>query len=82
MYTGKFPNSLPFTKTERVLFAISVPTVKLLNAYRQAKAPMEAHIYYQGGHGFNMGNRSKLHSLKTWPDRLADWLSDTGLLSK
>jgi len=58
----------------------SGPTVKLLQAYRDAKAPVEAHIFAQGGHGFNMGYRSKLDSLKGWPQRLADWLSDNGFL--
>ena len=42
--------------------------------------PVEAHILARGGHGFNMGNRSKLESVKKWPDRLADWLNDSGIL--
>lgn len=54
----------------------SLPTIKLLEAYRAAKAPAELHILQSGGHGFNMGNRSKLKSVNTWPQRLADWLSD------
>jgi acetyl esterase/lipase len=58
----------------------SGPTVKLLQAYREAKAPVEAHIYARGGHGFNMGYRSKLTSLKAWPQRLADWMADSGIL--
>jgi len=58
--------------------AISV--VKLLEAYRDARAPVEAHLFAQGGHGFNMGYRSKLKSINTWPQRLADWLSDNNIL--
>jgi acetyl esterase/lipase len=54
--------------------------VRLISEYRQAHVPMEAHIYSKGGHGFNMGNRSKLASIKGWPQRLADWLDDSGLL--
>ena len=54
--------------------------VRLLNEYRQAHVPLEAHIYAKGGHGFNMGNRSKLSSIKDWPQRLADWLGDSGFL--
>ncbi len=57
----------------------SGPTVKLLQAYREAKVPVEAHIFAQGGHGFNMGYRSKLATLKGWPQRLADWLADSGI---
>ncbi len=58
----------------------SGPTVKLLERYREAKVPMEAHILVQGGHGFNMGNRSSLASVKGWPQRMADWLADTNIL--
>jgi acetyl esterase/lipase len=58
------------------------PVVSLLQKYREAKAPVEAHILMKGGHGFNMGHRSELRSLKTWPQRLADWMSDAGLLDR
>jgi acetyl esterase/lipase len=58
----------------------SVPVMQLLEKYRAAKVPVEAHILAQGAHGFNMGNRSKLKSINTWPQRLADWLSDTNIL--
>ena len=58
----------------------SEPVVRLLTAYRRAKVPVEAHLYTQGSHGFNMGNRSKLTSLQTWPQRMADWLADNNIL--
>lgn len=48
----------------------------LFQKYRQARRPVELHVYSQGGHAFNMGNRSKLASVKGWPQRLADWLAD------
>lgn len=54
--------------------------VRLLKDYRAAKVPVEVHLYTQGSHGFNMGNRSKLASLKTWPQRMADWLADNNIL--
>ena len=60
----------------------AVPTLKLLQMYRDAGIPVEAHIPAKGGHGFNMGQRSKLKSVNTWPARLADWLGDSGLLTK
>jgi len=60
----------------------SPPVVKLLQRYREARIPVEAHIYTQGSHGFNMGNRSKLFSIKGWPQRLADWLADNRFLDK
>jgi acetyl esterase/lipase len=55
--------------------------VNLLQKYREAKVPVEVHILAHGGHGFNMGYRSKLASVKTWPQRMADWLADSGFLS-
>ncbi|HEX6987268.1 MAG TPA: alpha/beta hydrolase [Planctomycetaceae bacterium] len=54
--------------------------VALLEKYRDARAPVEAHFFARGGHGFNMGNRSKLASVRKWPERLADWMADGGLL--
>ena len=53
----------------------------LLQKYRAAKIPVEAHFLAKGGHGFNMGNRSKLKTVKTWPDRLTDWMSDNEILA-
>ena len=52
----------------------------LFQKFRDAKVPVEAHIFARGGHAFNMGQRSKLATLKTWPQRLADWLADNGWL--
>jgi acetyl esterase/lipase len=46
--------------------------VSLLEKFRAAKVPVEMHLYRKGGHGFNMGNRSKLKSIQTWPQRMAD----------
>ena len=58
----------------------SEPIVKLLSMHRKAKVPVEAHLLAQGDHAFNMGNRSALNSIKTWPQRMADWLKDNGWL--
>jgi acetyl esterase/lipase len=81
------PPSMPATAPPAFLAAASddpccaVPTIKLLQMYRDAGVPVEAHIPAKGGHGFNMGQRSKAKSVNTWPARLADWLSDSGLLT-
>lgn len=56
------------------------PVINLMQKYRAAKLPVEVHLYAHGGHGFNMGARSKLTSIKTWPQRMADWMADNGLL--
>ena len=60
----------------------SEPIVRLLEMHRRAKVPVEAHLYEQGNHAFNMGMRSNLNSIKNWPQRLADWLRDNGWLNK
>jgi len=82
------PDVVPPTAPSAFLLAAdddqccSPPVVKLLQRYREARIPVEAHIYTQGSHGFNMGNRSKLFSIKGWPQRLADWLADNHFLDK
>jgi acetyl esterase/lipase len=58
----------------------SVSLMRLLNAYRAAKVPVEAHLFTQGAHGFNMGYRSKLRTISTWPNRLTDWLYDNNII--
>jgi acetyl esterase/lipase len=52
----------------------------LVEKYHQAKRSMEVHIFARGGHGFNMGGRSKLAAIHTWPQRLTDWLNDNKIL--
>lgn len=54
----------------------AVPVVQLLERYREAKVSVEAHILSQGNHGFNMGYRTNLQSVKAWPQLLANWLAD------
>ncbi len=55
-------------------------TLELAMKLREAKVPMEIHVFSQGGHAFNMGNRSELRSIKRWRDRMGDWLADSGWL--
>ena len=52
----------------------------LFQKYRDAGAPVELHVFARGGHAFNMGNRSKLETLKHWPQRLAEWMNDNAIL--
>lgn len=56
--------------------------IDLTQKYRKAKVPVELHILSGGGHGFNMGDRSKLTVVNTWPQRLLDWMGDRGYLKK
>ena len=82
------PDSVPSTSPPSFLLAAnddeccSEPIVKLLEMHRKAKVPVEVHLYAQGNHAFNMGNRSSLNSIKTWSQRLADWLKDNNWLNK
>jgi dienelactone hydrolase len=52
----------------------------LLAKFHQAGVPAEVHLFAQGSHAFNMGDRSQLASIHGWPQRLADWLADSGYL--
>jgi acetyl esterase/lipase len=82
------PAAVPKTAPPSFLVAASddpccaVPTIRLLQQYRDAGVPVEAHIAAKGGHGFNMGQRSPLRSVNTWPQRLADWLVDSGIAKR
>ena len=57
------------------------PIIAQLEKYRAAKRPVEVHLYAKGGHGFNLGARSKLASIHDWPQRMTDWLADNGILN-
>jgi acetyl esterase/lipase len=58
----------------------STPVVDILEKYRVAKVPVEAHILNGGGHGFNMGYRSDLKAVRDFPRLMANWLSDMHFL--
>jgi dienelactone hydrolase len=47
--------------------------------YHAAHASIETHIYAQGKHAFNMGQRSDYVAIRNWPQRLTEWLEDRGL---
>lgn len=57
------------------------PVLAQLEKYREAKRPLEVHLFAKGGHGFNLGNRSKFASIKGWPHLMSDWLADSGFLN-
>ncbi len=56
------------------------PVLTQLTQYREAKRPLEVHLLAEGGHGFNLGSRSKFVSVKDWPQLMTDWLTDGGFL--
>ena len=57
-------------------------SLELALKLRAAKVPVELHLFQQGGHGFNMGNRTKLKSVSQWRHRMGDWLADGGWLKR
>jgi acetyl esterase/lipase len=56
-------------------------SIEFYLALRKAKVPAELHVYEQAPHGFGLGN-DRNPELKSWPDRLAGWLSVRGLVPK
>jgi acetyl esterase/lipase len=52
----------------------------LLEAYRAAHVSVEAHMIAAGKHAFNMGDRSTFLAIRHWPERMAEWMTDRGLL--
>jgi acetyl esterase/lipase len=60
----------------------SEPVLKLAQLYRSAKVPVEVHLFAQGNHAFNMGNKSTLATIKSWSQRLTDWMKDGKLLER
>lgn len=55
------------------------PAVDLYEQLRTAGRSAELHMYAGSGHAFNLDESNRI-SIIHWPDRLADWLADEGLL--
>jgi acetyl esterase/lipase len=83
---GFVPETIPADAPPAFLVAAnddaccSLPIIQLLQRYREAKVPVEMHLYAKGDHAFNMGANRKLVSINNWPQRLADWLQDSNIL--
>nr|WP_067059723.1 alpha/beta hydrolase [Mucilaginibacter sp. L294] len=83
---GFVPETIPTDAPPAFLVAAnddvccSLPIIQLLQRYREAKVPVEMHLYAKGDHAFNMGTNRKLVSINNWPQRLADWLQDSNIL--
>jgi len=58
----------------------AAPAVALYEQLRIAHVPAELHMYAGADHAFNLGERSNQLAIVHWPDRLLDWLSDSGWL--
>ena len=55
------------------------PTIALYQQLRHAGIAAELHMYAGAAHAFTL-DESGLLSIIHWPDRLADWLSDSGFM--
>jgi acetyl esterase/lipase len=49
-------------------------------ALKNAKVPVELHVYPTGGHGY--GLRPSKDFITTWPQRATDWMRSRGLLER
>jgi dipeptidyl aminopeptidase/acylaminoacyl peptidase len=54
-------------------------TIEFYLALRKAGVPAEMHIYLHGRHGVGLAQIDPV--LRTWPDRLADWMRSQGIIS-
>jgi acetyl esterase/lipase len=84
---GKVPRKIPADSPPAFLlcanddeYGCDKVTMELLEKFRAAHVPVEAHLLGAGKHAFNMGDRSALAAVKNWPQRMADWMGDRGLL--
>lgn len=55
------------------------PTVALYELLRKAGLSAELHMYADAGHAFNLDESNRISVIR-WPDRLYEWLGDSGLL--
>jgi acetyl esterase/lipase len=85
---GKLPDVIPKDAPPAFLLVASDDeygcddtTLELYTKLHAAGLPVEAHFLAQGKHAFNMGDRSSLVSVRTWPERMAAWLRDSGYLT-
>jgi acetyl esterase/lipase len=56
-------------------------TLDLLEKFRNAGVPVEAIFFARGRHAFNMGDRSVYAAVRNWPQRMAEWMGDSGFLT-
>jgi hypothetical protein len=52
----------------------------LIQSYRAAKRPVEAHLYSSGAHGFGMLRRTPNSAM--WIDEFYAWMQDRGIVPK
>ncbi len=73
--TTRTPPTFLFHTTEDQVVPVE-NSVAFYLALRKAGVPAEMHIYLKGKHGVGLAKDDPI--LRTWPDRLADWLRVQG----
>jgi acetyl esterase/lipase len=85
---GQVPDKIPSTAPPAFLIVANDDdwgcdkiALGIFEKLRAVNVPVEAIFLAKGRHAFNMGDRSTLVTVKTWPQRMADWLTDSGFLN-
>jgi acetyl esterase/lipase len=85
---GQVPDTIPANSPPTFLlvandddYGCDKIALAIYQKLRAANVSVEAIFLAKGRHAFNMGDRSKLVTVNTWPQRMADWLSDSGFLT-
>lgn len=60
---------------------ISEGMATLYLKYKAARVPAELHLFANAGHGFGYRHNAKPSAAARWPERLTEWLIDSGLLN-
>jgi acetyl esterase/lipase len=74
--TAKTPPTFLFHTTEDKTVPVE-NSIMFYSALRKAGVPAELHIYLKGAHGVGLAPFDPI--LRTWPERLADWMKVQGL---
>lgn len=74
--TAKTPPTFLFHTTEDKTVPVE-NSIMFYSALRKAGVPAEMHIYLKGAHGVGLAPFDPI--LRTWPERLADWMKVQGL---
>ena len=60
---------------------ISEGMATLYLKYKKAGVPAELHLFANAGHGFGYRDNAKPSAAARWPERLVEWLADSGMLA-
>ena len=75
--TAKTPPTFLF-HTDADTGVVPENSILFYSALKKAKVPAELHIYEKGPHGVGLASKDAV--LKSWSDRLADWLKARGAI--